>query len=378
MKKIYLDNNATTPLDPLVTLAMEQEIHSSFGNPSSIHSFGLETRTRLTKWRRSMAERLGVFPQEIVFTSGGTEALNLLIHGHLEEGKKGHVITSNVEHACVFQAIQNLEKKGYSASFLAPGNWGSVRPEQVEQAISKETALITLMAVNNETGVMTDVEAIAEIARKAKIPFIVDGVALLGKESFSIPEGVSGIGFSAHKFHGPKGVGFAYVRSGLLKQTLTHGGGQENNLRSGTENLIGIAGLAKAFEIAFDSMEESSKQMHLMRILLEKGVVEQLGDVKVMGDGPKASNTSTLSFSGVDGESLLMNLDLAGIAVSHGSACSSGALEPSRVLLNMGIDRKIVDTSVRFSLSRMNTDQEVEEAIGRVVNEVQKLRSLSR
>lgn len=375
---IYLDNNSTTPLDPRILNAMIADWQGAFGNPSSIHSFGQEVRNRLTKARRSIASYLQVKPNEIIFTSSGTESSNMVIKGIFEEKPSGHIITSTVEHSCVYSTIRYLERLGCSVTYLSPGLDGAVTAEDVQNAIRSDTRLIALMAVNNETGVKTDFEKIAQIAFEKGIPFFVDGVALLGKEPFYLPKGVSAMSFSAHKLHGPKGIGACYIKSQLKLNPLLLGGGQEYERRGGTENIFGIIGFAEAFHILENELLESSRRMAVLRDRLEKGIQSYLPDVIVNGIGPRVVNTSNLSFLGVDGESLLMNLDLSGVAVSHGSACSSGAIEPSRILLNMGISPDRAKRAIRFSLSRFTTQEEIDRTIEIVVDLVKKMRSIPR
>ncbi len=362
-QRIYLDNNASTPLDPRILDVVAQDLRISIANPSSTHSFGQESRKRLVEARQTIASYLEVKPSEIVFTSGATEAANLVIRGLFEKEFKGHIITSSVEHACVYSTVKALEPLGISSSFLQPGLWGAVTPETVKAALRSDTRLIALMAVNNETGVKTDIAAIAEIAQKAKVPLLVDGVALLGKEPFTIPPGVSAMIFSGHKFHAPKGIGFAYLSSQLqIKPQLT-GGVQENNKRGGTENISGIVGMAEAVRLLKKELPAASERMASLRDRLEKGILSQLPFVMVNGAGPRIGNTSNLAFGNLDGEALLMRLDLEGIAVSHGSACHSGALEPSRILLNMGLPMALARSSLRFSLSRFTTEEEIDACI---------------
>lgn len=360
--RIYLDNNATTFLDPHVAKIVIQSLQSIQGNPSSVHSFGQEAKAALNKARRLIADFLHVKPSEILFNSGGTEGLNTLLYGRAHT----HVITSSVEHASVYTAVK---KMGCDVTFLNPGLFGAVSASDVLDAIKPETSLITLMAVNNETGVKTDISSIAEIAQERKIPFVVDGVALLGKEDFQIHPGISAMAFSGHKIHAPKGVGFIYLKSTFAIDPLL-GGVQEYGKRGGTENLHGIIGLAEAIRL----LEKSSTiQIATLRDKLEKVLLAMEG-VHINGEGPRVCNTSNVSFEGVEGETLLAKLDLAGVAVSHGSACSSGALEPSRILLNMGIPRERAASSIRISLSRFTTESEIDRAGELIVSSVRKLR----
>ncbi|MDB6080745.1 MAG: nifS, partial [Chlamydiia bacterium] len=334
--KIYLDNNATTAIAPLV---IESVIHafSTFGNPSSAHSFGQEARALVVKARDSMASFLKVKPHEIIFTSSGTESINMLLRGLFGFYPVGHIITSSVEHAACYNTVQALEAAGCKVSYLMPGLHGAVTVDQVVEALTPQTRLITLMAANNETGVITDLEAIGRIALERGIPFIVDGVALLGKEPITIPEGVSAIAFSGHKIHAPKGVGITVIRKGGREKLAPYltGGPQELGRRAGTEDVPAIVGLGRAIELLSHDGLHAYDRMRRLRDEFEEELL-QLGDVLINGQGPRISNTSNMAFLGVEGELLLMQLDREGVAVSHGSACTTGALEPSRILLNMG------------------------------------------
>lgn len=360
---IYLDNNATTALDPRVLEVVVEAYCTYSGNPSSSHARGRASQVRLTAARDLIASFLGVRSKEIIFTSGGTEAANLVIRGVLFGLPEAHVITSSVEHSCVYATVKALENNGCSATFLSPGSWGAVSVEEVVKALKPTTRLIAIMAVNNETGVKTDVEGIAKIAEQRGIPIFVDGVAWLGKELFKIPKGVSAISFSGHKIHAPVGVGFAFIRSSLKLSPILTGGDQEYGRRAGSENLPGIEGLAKAVEILKKELPESIERMTLFRDRLEKGLIESIPGVAVNGEGPRICNTTNLAFPGIDAEALLIGLDKAGISVSLGSACASGAIEPSRVLLNMGIPQERARASLRFSLSRFTTAEEIETCI---------------
>ncbi len=374
--RIYLDNNATTGVDPRVLEAMLPELGSTPNNPSSIHFFGQEAKRRLQNSREIIASYLNVKPHEILFTSGGTEAMNLLIRGFFPKEISGHVITSNVEHSCVYKTLKSLEEKGLDVTFLPAGLWGAVTADQFQAAIRPDTRFIILSAVNNETGVKHDLQAIGDIAHKNKIPLIVDGVSWIGKEPLEIHAGVAAIGFSGHKFHAPKGIGFIFVRSSLKLFPLFLGGEQEYRLRAGTENLPGIVGLAKAVELLKSELPTATERMALLRDLLEAGLIDKAGPVVINGAGPRICNTCNLAFPGVSGEDLLIALDMAGIAASHGSACSSGALEPSRVLLNMGLPPQIAQSSIRFSLSRNTVCEEIDQTIEIVTSIVKRLRNI--
>lgn len=377
-EKIYLDSNASTPIDPCVLEAVIDILKNYIGNASSIHHFGQKLQKKRTSARDAVAKYLGVSPKEIFFTSGATEGLNTVIRGFFHNAPAGHIITSNVEHPCVRCAVELLEQQGCQVTRLDVGAFGAPVVDAVRQAITPQTRLITLMAVNNETGVKTDIEAIAALAEELGIAFIVDAVALLGKENFIIPPGVSAMVFSGHKIHGPQGVGAVFARRRFKFHPLLVGGEHEDGRRAGTENLSGIVGFAKAVELLQNKLPEANVFMKNLRDKFEQSLVEELGDVLINGTGPRICNTSNIAFLGVDGEALLAHLDMEGIASSHGSACASGALEPSRVLLNMGISKEIVNASIRFSVSRMTTEQEVERAVQIIVSTVKRLRGLLR
>ena len=371
--RIYLDNNATSFLDPRIKETLLSSLQNIQGNPSSLHSFGQDAKKALAKARKSVADSLQASPSEILFHSGGTEGLNTLIQGFIDLYPGAHIITSSVEHSAVYAPLKRKEMQGTNISFLNPGLYGAITPDSIEKAITPSTKLIVLMAVNNETGVKTDIEALAEIAKKNKIHFIVDGVALMGKEKFSLPAGVSAMCFSGHKFHALKGSGFTFIRKTLKIPPFILGGEQEHGKRGGTENLLGILSIAEAIKLLDSELPNAALKMTSLRDKLEHSLLLMPG-VKINGLGPRVTNTSNLSFEGVEGETLLVRLDLAGIAVSHGSACSSGAIEPSRVLLNMGISKKMAATSIRISLSRFTTVEEIDQTIETIQKIVPTLR----
>jgi cysteine desulfurase len=373
MERIYLDNNATTRLDPRVFKAMLADLKGPPANPSSIHSFGREARTLLQTARNQSAAFFKAKPEEIIFTSGGTESLNLLIHSL---SPKRHLITTSIEHSAVYRSVQRLEAQGMAVSYLPVGLWGAPLVEQIAKAIREESRAIFLSLANTETGVKLDLEPIAKLAEKHRIPLFLDAVAYVGKEPLLLFPGISAIAISGHKFHAPKGVGLLYLRSSLKLSPLLLGGNQEYQKRAGTENLAGILGLGEALQILNENQEEIARQISDLRLHFEKSLLREIPDLMIHGEGPRISNTSNIAFLGVDGETLLIHLDLAGIAASHGSACASGALEPSRVLLHMGIDKKTARSSLRFSLSRENTREEIERAIEIIAHSVKKLRSI--
>ena len=372
--RIYLDNNATTGVDPQVLEVMLPELSLTPCNPSSSHYFGQEAKQRLQSSREIIAAFFNVKPHEVIFTSGGTEAMNLMLRGFFSREIRGHAITSNVEHACVYNTLSALQKNGLDVSFLHAGLLGAVSPDQIQKALQSDTRFIVISAVNNETGVKHDLDAIGQIALGAGIPLIVDGVAWLGKELFALHPGISGICFSGHKLHAPKGIGFAIVRSTFKIHPYLTGGGQEYSLRAGTENLPGIIGMAKAIELLKIELPEATYRMAMLRDRLETGLMQKANPVVVNGSGKRICNTCNLSFPDAHGEDLLIALDMAGIAVSHGSACSSGALEPSRILTHMGLPLEMTRSAIRFSLSRHTTLEEIDRTVEMTAAIVEKLR----
>ena len=375
-QRIYLDNNASGQLDPRMIEFITQTLPTLNGNPSSAHSPGRSIRGMVAQARDAIATFLGVKPQQIIFTSGGTESINASIRGIALQKKTGHIITSAAEHSCVHSVCKYLESCGFTVTYLAPGAYGAVMPDQVRAAICADTCLIALMAVNNETGVKTHIQEIATLAKEKGIPLVVDAIAQLGKEKINISEGVAAMALSGHKIHALQGIGVLYVRPGLKLQPLLVGGEQEFGRRAGTENVLGILSIAKAIEILSAEQESSYLRTLHLREYFESTLMKALPHVLVNGEGPRTSNVSNLSFLGVDGEGLLMCLDREGISASHGSACSSGSLEPSKVLISMGLPIERVRSSIRFSLSRLTTEQEIDSACKIIISQVERLRRL--
>jgi cysteine desulfurase len=376
MERIYLDNNATTFIDPIVLNTIVNSMKTPLGNPSSIHFFGQEARSQLVFARETIAKFLGVRASELIFTSGATESINTAIKGFCSDQAKGQIISSSVEHASTNDCLKELERQSWEITRLPVSSEGCIDIQDLENAITSKTSLIALMAVNNETGAENDIDAIAEIATKHEIPLFIDAVALMGKKRIKIPAGVSALCFSGHKMHGPKGIGVLYVKPQFRFRSLVTGGGQEYGRRGGTENIIGIIAIAKAVELLEENQEAYSKHMLELRDLFEKSLTEKVPSIHINGKGSRVCNTSNVSFDDVEGESLLMNLDLAGVAASHGAACSAGAIEPSHVLLNMGLERNRAQSAVRFAFSRLNTEDEVLKAVEIIANVVSKLREL--
>jgi cysteine desulfurase len=360
MTLIYLDNNATTACDPIVINTCLSELQSGALNPSSIHSQGRIAKSRLIEARDFILSYFNQDHLDIVFTSGATEAINMVLKGLKKQLKGHHVITSDIEHLAVYSTFKALQNEGIEVTFLQAEEKGFISSEQVLSAIKPNTRLISLMAANNETGVKTDVTSIAKIAKQFDLIFLVDAVAWIGKEPFDMCDGISAIFISGHKFHAPKGIGACIYKKSLKFENLIHGGHQERGKRAGTENLMGIMAMKKAVEL-FDP--QHTQHMQNLRDYFETAVFDLIPDVIVNGSGPRIANTSNLSFLALDGETLLMKLDLLGVLVSHGSACSSGALEPSRVLLNMGLGKQRALSALRFSLSRYTTLNEIEQTV---------------
>jgi cysteine desulfurase len=376
MPRIYFDNSATTPVLPEVFEAMRPYFDERFGNASSIHGNGQQTRAAVEQARESVAALLGCRPPEVVFTSGGTEADNLAIFG--VAGAGDHVITSTVEHHAVLNACKHLEAGGADVTYLPVDGRGLVYPADVRRALRPTTKLITVMTANNETGVLQPVEEIGKIAAESEVYFHTDAVQAAGK----VPLDVASIGcdllaISGHKIHAPQGVGALYVRKGTALAPMLYGGRHERSRRAGTENVPGIVALGKAAELARAELKGDNQGMARMRNRLEAALLA-LDSAGVNGDGaPRVPQTLSMYFDSIDGESLVIALDLKGLAVSTGAACSSGAVEPSHVLMAMGLSPDRARASVRFSLGRQNTMEEVEVSISLVAETVARLRELA-
>jgi len=376
MRRIYFDNSATTPVLPEVLEAMRPYFSESFGNASSIHHHGQETRAAVEGARASVANLLGCRPSEVVFTSGGTEADNLAIFG--VAGAGDHVITSSVEHHAVLNACKHLEEQGCDVTYLRVDGRGLVNPDDVRRALQPATKLVTVMTANNETGVLQPVDEIGRVAAEGDAYFHTDAVQAAGK----VPLNVDAIGcdllaISGHKLHAPQGVGALYVRKGTTLEAMLYGGRHERSRRAGTENVPGIVGLGKAAELAGNRRAHGDGNMAALRDRLEQALrhIESTG---VNGaDAPRVPQTLSIHFDGIEGEALVIALDLKGLAVSTGAACSSGAIEPSHVLTSMGLTPDRARSSIRLSLGEQNTMEEVEIAIALVAETVARLRELS-
>ncbi len=378
MHRIYLDNNATTPVLPEVFEAMRPYFGEQFGNASSIHHHGQQTRAAVEDARESVATLLGCRASEIVFTSGGTEADNLAIAGLVGVGD--HVITSSIEHHAVLLACKHLEEIGAEVTVLPVDGRGLVDPADVRRALRPNTRLISIMMANNETGVLQPVEEIGKIAAERGVCFHTDAVQAGGKVAIDVDRiGCQALSISGHKIHAPQGVGALYVRKGTPLQPLFYGGSHERSRRAGTENVPGIVGLGKAAQLAKQSLDHGDEQkMAAMRDRLQQGILAQVEEAGVNGDGaPRVPNTTNIHFDHIDGEALVIALDLKGIAVSTGAACSSGAIEPSHVLIAMGLRPDQARASIRFSLGKQTVSEDIDVALALVPETVARLRELS-
>jgi cysteine desulfurase len=382
LEHVYFDHNATTPLAPEVTETVVSCLGQTFGNASSIHYFGQAAKQRLEAARRSLASLIHAHPSEIVFTGGGTEADNLALLGiararTARHGRPGHVITSAIEHPAVLAACGQLEREGFEITRLRVGSAGMIDPADVRAALRPETALISVMHANNEIGVIQPIEEIGRIAREAGVPFHVDGVQALGKLPIDVKAlGIDLYSMSAHKLYAPKGVGALYVRKGLRLHPLLFGGHHERDRRPGTENVPGIAGFGAAAQLAAKRAPETA-WIGELRDRLEQAVLERIPGTGVNGRGPRVPNTTNIYFDGIDGEALVIALDLRGFAVSTGSACSSGAVTPSHVLTAMGLPAERARSSIRFSLGIGNTAEQVDALTCALEESVVHLRRIS-
>ena len=379
--KIYLDNNATTRLDDDAFDAMIPFFKEEYGNAFSLHLFGRETGKAVAESRKVIANLLGVLPEEIIFTGSGTEGDNLAIRGvaraYKNRGK--HIIVSSIEHPGVRNTCKDLEKEGFEVTVLNVDKNGVVDLEQLKSAIKDETILISVMHANNETGVIQPIEEIGKIAKENKILFHVDAVQSMGKLEINPKEmGIDLLVFTAHKFYGPKGVGALYVRNGVRLGKVITGGGQERKLRPGTTNTPLIVGMAKALEKAYAEREEENKRVGELRDYFEEQISARIPEIVINGKNvPRLPGTSSVTFKYVEGESILLSLSMKGIAVSSGSACSSDELQASHVLLAMGIPAEFAHGTIRFSLGKYNTKEEIDYTIEAVVEIIGKLRMMS-
>lgn len=379
MKRIYLDYAATTPTDPEVVQAMLPYFTDAFGNPSSIHSFGQEARAAVEEARDRIASLIGARSEEVVLTSGGTEADNFAITGiaYASENRGNHIITTPIEHHAVIETCRSLERRGFEVTYLPVDSYGLVDPDDVKKAVTDKTLLISVMHANNEVGTIEPIAEIGRIARERRVAFHTDAVQTVGHIPVDVNElGIDLLAMSAHKLYGPKGVGALYIRKGTRIAPLLHGGEQERRRRAGTENVAAIVGLGKAAEIAQREMDAEVKRLVSLRDQLVEGLTERIEHIRLNGHPTRRlPNNVNVSIEFVEGESMMLNLDLAGIAASTGSACASGSLEPSYVLLALGLSKKLSLGSLRFTLGRETTEEEIDRVIHILPEIVARLRA---
>ena len=377
---IYLDNNATTKVDPEVVEAMLPYLREYYGNPSSMHTFGGQVGKAVKQARENVASLLGAEPSEIVFNSGGTEGDNAAIRAALQaQPNKRHIITTQVEHPAVLNVCKQLQKQGYRVTYISVNGQGELNLSELEASLTEETALVSVMYANNETGVIFPVEEIGRRAKEYGALFHVDGVQAVGKIPINMNNSsIDMLTLSGHKFHAPKGIGALYVRRGVRFRPLVIGGGQERGRRAGTENVPGIVALGKACELELLHLDAAVEKQKRLRDRLEKFIVENVGECEVNGGAThRLPNTTNIGFKYIEGEAILLLLNQHGICASSGSACSSGSLEPSHILRAMGIPYTTLHGSIRFSLSRYTTDADIDAVLEVLPSIVSRLRELS-
>lgn len=378
---IYTDNAATTPLSREVLEEMMPYLTEYYGNASSIYKIGRDSKSALEKSREKVASLLGAKTEEIFFTGSGSEADNWAIKGvaYANEKKGKHIITSAIEHHAVLHTCQFLEKQGFKVTYLPVDEFGFVNPDDLEKAITDETILVSIMLANNEIGTIEPIRELAEIAHKHKVLFHTDAVQAVGHIPVDVNDlGVDLMSASAHKFEGPKGVGMLYIKKGTRITQFMHGGAQERGKRASTENIAGIVGMAKALEIACENMDENVKKITELRDMYISMVMGKIPHCRLNGHPEKRlPGNSNISFRFIEGESLLLSLDMRGIAASSGSACTSGSLDPSHVLLGIGLEHGVAHGSLRVTFSHRNTKEEVEEIVNALIEIVKRLRDMS-
>jgi cysteine desulfurase len=381
MRNIYFDHSATTPVHPLVAEEMFRCVNNIYGNPSSIHSFGREAKKNLEDAREKVARGIGANPEEIVFTSGGTESDRLAIRGAVAGSlKKGnHIITSAVEHHAVLDTCKALEKEGFELTVLPVDEYGMVDPGHLANSIKDNTILITIMHANNEVGTIQPISAIGRIAREKGVLFHTDAVQSMGKIPVNVDDlEVDLLSLSGHKIYAPKGVGALYIRRGTHWRPVDFGGGQERKRRPGTENLPGIVALGKAVELAVGDIKKEAARLTLLREQIIKEILKRIPHTKLIGHpAMRLPNHVSLIFEYIEGESLLLSLDMKGVAASSGSACTSGSIEPSHVLLAMGIPHEIAHGSLRITMGRINNEEDVRDFVDIMPPIVERLRQMS-
>ncbi|MDD4334110.1 MAG: cysteine desulfurase NifS [Desulfotomaculaceae bacterium] len=379
MGRIYFDHSATTPVHPDVAEEMLRYLTGKFGNPSSLHFFGREAKKAIEEAREKVAENIGAKNEEVVFTSGGTEADHLAIKGAVYANRKkgNHIITSAVEHHAVLDTCKSLEKEGCEVTVLPVDGYGMVNPQEVANAIKDNTIFITIMHANNEVGTIQPISEIGSIAREKNILFHTDAVQSMGKIPVDVGDlKVDLLSISGHKIYAPKGIGALYIRQGINWRPYNYGGGQERKHRPGTENVPGIVAMGKAVELAASEMEKENARLTILRDKLIKGITERISHVRLTGHPvTRLPNNANFAFEFVDGSAMLLNLDMHGVAASSGSACTSGTVSASHVLLAMGIPHQIAYGSLRLTLGRSNTDKDVEKFLELMPQIIERLRS---
>jgi len=381
MNRIYLDYNSTTPMRPEVLEAMLPYLRDAYGNASSIHGFGQEAKKGIEEAREKVARLINASPTEIVFTGGGTEADNLAIKGiaYANREKGRHIITSPIEHYAVLRPCEHLVKEGFRITYVPVDGKGRIDPEDVRKAITEETILISLMHSNNEVGTIQPIKEIGQLAKAHRILLHTDAIQSVGKVPVDVETlGVDLLSMSSHKIYGPKGIGALFIKSGITIAPLLHGGHHERNRRAGTENVAGIAGFGKAGELASGELAKNQERMKALRDYFWQKIQARIERVDLMGHPvDRLPNTVNVAFEFIEGESIVISLDLQGVAASTGSACTSGALEASHVLAAMGIPRLTAQGSVRFSLGKGTTREEIDQATEILAETVNRLRSFS-
>ncbi len=381
MEKIYLDYAATTPTDPKVSQAVAPYLFERFGNPSSLHSFGQEAKEAVEEARNALAQFLGAKADEIIFTSGGTESDNFALFGvtNALKIKGNHIITSMIEHHAVLEPAKALEKQGFSVTYIPVDKYGIIDPADVKKAINPQTILISIMHANNEIGSIQPISEIGKIAKEKGIAFHTDAVQTVGHIPTNVDElGVDLLSLSAHKFYGPKGVGALYLRQGTRINRYLLGGDQEKNRRASTLNTPGIVGLGEAIKICQAELTKEEKVQIALREKIIKGIPEKIPDCILNGHPTKRlPNNVNFSFKYIEGESIILNLDMAGIAVSTGSACTSSSLEPSHVLLAIGLTHEVAHGSLRITLGRWTVEKDIDYLLGQLPPIIEKLRKMS-
>ena len=381
MQTVYLDNSATTKTDEVVIKEMLPYLTEYYGNPSSIYKIGRENKKAVEDAREKVAKVLNCEPSEIYFTAGGSESDNTAIRGiaYSYKNKGNHIITSKIEHPAVLETCKQLEKEGFEVSYIGVNEKGILNIDELKNEIKPTTTLISIMFANNEIGTIQPIKEIGQIAKENNIYFHTDAVQAIGSVKIDVKEmNIDSLSMSAHKFYGPKGIGVLYVRKGIRFNKFINGGHQERNKRAGTENVAGIVGLGKAIEIAYKDLDEHNKKIKELRDYYVEQVKEKIPYIKINGDMKKRlPGNSNISFKFIEGEGLLLNLDLKGICASSGSACTSGSLDPSHVLLAIGLPHEIAHGSLRISIGKYNTKEEIDYLVENLVEIVNRLREMS-